>query len=285
MEIQRASEMGFCFGVRRALDLVWKAIAERGNIQSLGAIVHNQKVVYDMEQLGVTVADNLDAVTSDTVVVTSHGIGPEVTRQIRDRGIEIVDTTCPHVKKAQDIARRLAQDGYSILIFGDEGHPEVKGLLGWSGGRGYAVMSTDDLPEQIGGKIGIISQTTQSPDNYTSFVKNVFSSVSDISEYRVFSTICEATRHRLAAALELSGKVDVMIVIGGSSSANTKRLAETCLSQGVPTYHIEQADQLRSAWFNTSSKVGITAGASTPDVVIDSVIEQLRSIDGVAGSR
>lgn len=284
MEIQRASEMGFCFGVRRALDLVWKAIAEHGNIQSLGAIVHNQKVVYDMEQLGVTIAESLDAVTSDTVVVTSHGIGPEVTKQIQDRGIEIVDTTCPHVKKAQNIARGLAQDGYSILIFGDEGHPEVKGLLGWSGGKGYAVINMDDLPEQFNDKIGILSQTTQNPENYTSFVKNVFSSVSDISEYRVFSTICEATRHRLAAALELSGKVDVMIVIGGSSSANTKRLAETCLSQGVQTYHIEQADQLEPSWFTADCRVGITAGASTPDVVIESVIEQLESIADMAES-
>jgi len=274
--------MGFCFGVRRALDLVWKAIAERGHLQSLGAIVHNQKVVYDLERIGVTVAASLDKITSDAVVITSHGISPDIIRQIQDMGLKIVDTTCPHVKKAQTIAKKLADEDYSIVIFGEEGHPEVQGLLGWAAGKGTVVADRIDLSGQIPNRLGVISQTTQSPGGYADFVKGIVTRLDDIPELRVFSTICEATRKRLAAALELSKTSDVMIVIGGSNSSNTKRLAEACLSQGVTTYHIEQAGQIEPSWFNSNSKVGVTAGASTPDVVIDSVIEKLESVAGAA---
>ncbi|MFC1998192.1 4-hydroxy-3-methylbut-2-enyl diphosphate reductase [Chloroflexota bacterium] len=281
MEIKRASEMGFCFGVRRALDLVWKAIGESGHLQSLGAIVHNQKVAYDLEQIGVTVARSLDEVTSDTVVVTSHGVGPNVIKNIQDRGLKIVDTTCPHVKKAQNIASKLADEGYSITIFGEEGHPEVQGLLGWSDGKGMVAADWSSLSGEIPNRLGIISQTTQSPKNYAEFVKYVVSRLSDISELRVFSTICEATRKRLASALELSEIVDVMIVVGGINSSNTNRLAEACLSQGVTTYHIEQDEQIEASWFKSDSRVGVTAGASTPDIVIDSVIEKLESVASV----
>lgn len=280
MEIKRASEMGFCFGVRRALDLVRKAIGEQGHLQSLGAIVHNQKVVYDLEQIGVTVAGSLDDVTSDTVVVTSHGVGPNIIKNIQDKGLKIVDTTCPHVKKAQNIAGKLADEGYSIVIFGEEGHPEVQGLLGWSEGKGTVAIDWSGLSDEIPHRLGIISQTTQSPKNYAEFVKYAVSMLSDISELRVFSTICEATSKRLAAALELSKTVDVMIVIGGINSSNTKRLAEACLSQGVTTYHIEQNEQIEPSWFEINSKVGVTAGASTPDVIIDSVIEKLKLVAG-----
>jgi len=270
--------MGFCFGVRRALDLVWKATGKNEHIQSLGAIVHNQKVVYDLERLGVTVADNLDKVTSGTVVVTSHGIGPKITQDIEDRGLRIVDTTCPHVKKAQNIAKKLVDDGYSVVIFGEEGHPEVQGLLGWSEGKGKVAADYSDLSGEIPNRLGIISQTTQSPSSYADFVKGIVTRLDDISELRVFSTICEATLKRLAAVLELSGTVDVMIVVGGSASSNTKRLAEACFSQGVETHHIEQADQIDVSWLKGKHKVGVTAGASTPDVVIENVIEELESL-------
>lgn len=277
MEIHRAAEMGFCFGVRRALDLVWKAIAEQGPLQSLGAIVHNQKVAYDLEQIGVSVVGSLDDVRSDTVVITSHGVGPKVLRNIKDRRLKIVDTTCPHVKKAQTIAEKLADEGYTIIIFGEEGHPEVQGLLGWSQGKGTVATRSADLSGQIPKELGIISQTTQNPDHYAEFVKRVVSNLSDISELRVFSTICQATRKRLTSALELAKSVDMMIVIGGRNSSNTKRLAEACQSQGVATYHIEQADQIDLSWFKANSRVGVTAGASTPDVIIDRVIARLES--------
>jgi 4-hydroxy-3-methylbut-2-enyl diphosphate reductase len=244
----------------------------------LGAIVHNQKVVYDLERIGVTIADNLDQVTSDTVVVTSHGIGPKITQDIEDRGLKIVDTTCPHVKKAQNIAKKLVDDGYSVVIFGDEGHPEVQGLLGWSEGKGKVVTDYTDLSGEIPKRLGIISQTTQNPSSYADFAKGIVSRLDDISELRIFSTICEATRKRLAAALDLSGTVDVMIVVGGSASSNTKRLAEACVSQGVETHHIEQADKMDDFWLKGKSQVGVTAGASTPDVVIESVIEKLESL-------
>ncbi len=283
MEIKRASEMGFCFGVRWALDVVRKAIGESGHLQSLGAIVHNQKVVYDLERLGVTIADNLDQVTSGTVVVTSHGIGPKVIQDIKERGLKIVDTTCPHVKKAQNIAKKLVDDGYSVVIFGEVGHPEVQGLLGWSQGKGRVVTDYSDLSGEIPNRLGIISQTTQSPSSYVDFVKGVVTRLDHISELRVFSTICEATRKRLEAALELSGTVDLMIVVGGSASSNTKRLAEVCVSQRVETHRIEQADQIDVSWFKGKHKVGVTAGASTPAVVIDAVVDKLTGVVGPGG--
>ncbi|MBT3363524.1 MAG: 4-hydroxy-3-methylbut-2-enyl diphosphate reductase [Chloroflexi bacterium] len=280
MQIKRASEMGFCFGVRRALDLVWKAVAEHGKLQSLGAIVHNQKVVDDLARIGVVVADNLDQISSRAVVITSHGVGPSVTEQMQNKGLQIVDTTCPHVKKAQNIAKKLADDDYAIIIFGEAGHPEVRGLLGWAGGKGKVVADASELPEDLPNRLGIMSQTTQSPGNYADFVRQIAAKLPDIAELRVFSTICEATSNRLDAALDLARVVDLMIVVGGSTSSNTKRLAEASISEGITTYHIQKADEIEDCWFDDRSIVGVTAGASTPDNVIDAVVDKLTDMAG-----
>lgn len=278
MKIEKASEMGFCFGVRRALDLVSKAVQNYGNLQSLGAIVHNQQVVNYLSNMGVTIASGIDELISETVIITSHGVGPQVIDTIKCRGLNIIDTTCPHVKTAQNTACQLANDGYSVIIYGDAGHPEVQGLLGWASGQGSAINDIAALPRKMPTRIGVISQTTQSLDQYIDFTKQLCSRLTEAVEIRLFNTICEATRHRLEAALELAKRVDVMIVVGGSNSANTKRLAETCISQGVDTYHIEKGDDLEASWFRGKSLVGVTAGASTPDRAIEEVISKLENM-------
>lgn len=278
MEIEKAAEMGFCFGVRRALDLVAKAARKHGPLQSLGAIVHNQQVVDDLVRSGVTVAGSLDELWCDTVVITSHGVGPQVIDEIKSRGLQMIDTTCPLVKKAQTTARGLAKAGYSVIIFGEANHPEVQGLLGWADGKGKAISEWSSLAEKLPRRLGVLSQTTQSPTYYADFVRKITSGLGDISELRIFNTICEATRHRLAAALELARTVDLMIVVGGRNSANTQRLAEACLSQGVATYHIETAAELSSSWLRGKCRLGVSAGASTPDQAIAEVVQKLEQI-------
>ena len=278
MEIEKAAEMGFCFGVRRALDLVARAARDRGPLQSLGSIVHNQQVVEGLARSGITIAESLDKLRGNTVIITSHGVSPQVIEEIKNRGLQMIDTTCPFVKKAQTTARGLAKAGYSVIIFGEANHPEVQGLLGWADGKGEAISEWPPLAEKLPRRLGVLSQTTQSPAHYTDFVKKITSSLGETSELRIFNTICEATRHRLAAALELARTVDLMIVVGGHNSANTQRLVEICLSQGVSTHHIETAAELSPAWLWEKCRVGVSAGASTPDQVIEEVVLKLEQM-------
>ncbi|MCX6013337.1 MAG: 4-hydroxy-3-methylbut-2-enyl diphosphate reductase [Chloroflexi bacterium] len=277
MKINRASEMGFCFGVRRALDLITRTVKEYGELQTLGAIVHNQQVVSDLANIGVHMAGSIDELRSKTVAITSHGAGPQVIEELKRRGLRIVDTTCPHVKKAQTIAADLAQNNYSIIIFGDAGHPEVRGIIGWSGGKAVAIGDLSEFEGMLPPCLGVLSQTTQNPEYYAAFIKKISSRVNEVRELRVFNTICEATCRRLTAATDLAKTVDIMIVVGGTNSSNTKRLAEACRELNVITYHIETGNEVQKLWFAGKNSVGVTAGASTPDKAIEDVINNLNA--------
>lgn len=279
MEIERASEMGFCFGVRRAIQLVERAVRERGTLQTLGALVHNRQVVDRLAQDGVGVAERLDDVRGGIVAIASHGVGPEVMAEVRARGLEVVDATCPFVRKAQVAARKLAKEGFWVLVFGDATHPEVRGVLGWAGEKAGASLSPlqfNSLPRRL----GILCQTTQNQQRFAEFVAGVVCQrLGTLSELRVVNTICDATSKHQAAALELAERVDLMLVVGGQDSANTKRLARICADTGITTYHIETAAEIDRSWLRGHRRVGITAGASTPDEVIDEVMQAL---DGAA---
>lgn len=283
MEVERAAEMGFCFGVRRAIEVVEKASRERGPLQTLGALVHNQQVVSRLAEQGVGVANSIDEVEGGIVAIASHGVSPEIMEEMKARGLEVIDATCPFVRKAQVVARKLGKSGFWVLVFGDSAHPEVLGVLGCAGQKASAsldIAQLDGLPDRL----GILCQTTQNHGHFARFVAQIVASdVVKFSELRIFNTICDATRKHQAAALELAKRVELMLVVGGLDSANTRHLAEISAAAGATTCHIETAAGLESRWLQGPRRVGITAGTSTPDSVIDDVVRVLGEMTSVAG--
>jgi 4-hydroxy-3-methylbut-2-enyl diphosphate reductase len=281
MRIEKAKEMGFCFGVRRALKLVEKAAHEYGSVETWGALVHNQQIIHSLTQRGITAMESLDEVRGSIVAIPSHGLGPQMVEEIQARGLRILDTTCPIVRKAQIAAKELAQAGFWVIVFGDKDHPEVKGLLGWAEGKGIATLDSEMVKKfDLAPQVGILSQTTQSSTRFACFLTRLISSsLPQVKELRIVNTICDATRKRQEAALELAGRVDLMIVIGGRNSANTQCLAEACASTGVKTYHVEQAGEIEPEMILSQDRIGITAGASTPDQVIQEVLLHLEALN------
>jgi 4-hydroxy-3-methylbut-2-enyl diphosphate reductase len=276
MKIEKAAEMGFCFGVRRAIELVQKAARERGPLQTLGPLVHNRQVVDKLSECRVSIAASLDEVRGNIIAIASHGVGPDVMKQIKAQGLEIVDATCPFVRKAQIVAQRLGKEGLGVLVFGEASHPEVQAVLGWAGKNASASLEIPRFNARTK-RLGIICQTTQNQERFANFVAGIITShTAKFSELRVFNTICDATRKHQEAALELAKRADLMIVIGGKDSANTRRLVEICADTGVATHHIETVTELDPSWVQGRRHIGITAGASTPDEVIDEVVLKLQ---------
>lgn len=280
MEIEKARELGFCFGVRRAITMLERAAQRHGKISTLGPIVHNPRVVEMLAEIGVTVIDNLDQVKGSVLAVTTHGVGPEVLLEIKARQLSFIDTTCPIVRSAQKAAQKLTEAGFWVVIFGEAAHPEVKGLLSWAGSKAIATLDSGELvgvtpvPQQL----GILSQTTQSQSNFYDFVKEILSAVlPKVREVRLVNTICAATQKRQEVALELAGRSELMIVVGGRNSANTQRLFDAC-SSIVETYLVESASEVNEGWLLGKNRIGITAGASTPDQAIDEVVSKLKSL-------
>jgi len=284
LKIERAKVYGFCPGVRRAVQMVEEHLEQEGPLATLGAIVHNAHVVEALERKGARVARTVSEVREPTVAITAHGAGQEVYEEIEKRGLKLVDTTCPIVKRAQEAARTLAEEGYTVLIYGEEAHPEVRGILSWTKGKGYATLSPEDLPELATRKLAIISQTTKGRTAFWQFVRDVLGRFQlSLDDVRIIDTTCPETGRRYEAAKELAERVEAIFVVGSRNSANTRKLADTCESTGVRTYFIESAEEIDPAWVAGLSRVGVTAGASTPDEVIDQVIEKLARLGGEEG--
>ncbi len=279
MRIEKARELGFCFGVRRALKIIESSARSGKSIATLGPIVHNKTVVARLRELGVRVTDNADNLESGIIAVSSHGVSPTVLEKLQARGAEVIDTTCPIVRSAQKAARRLATAGFGVIIFGEASHPEVRGLLGWAGDRSIASMDADSVPiDKLPARIGIMAQTTQSRAEFIAFVNRLNQRLLPWArEIRVENTLCQETQKRQLAAEELSGTSDLMIVVGGHNSANTRRLAEVC-QHIVETHHIENASEIDAVWLKGKRAVGITAGASTPDEAIEQVIDKIAAL-------
>lgn len=277
--IERASKTGFCFGVKRAITLLEQVARDRGGVETLGAVVHNQQVLQKLADIGVRVVTSVKDIRDNTVVTSSHGVGPEVKEEIKARDIDVISTTCPFVMRAQSAARRLAESGFFVIVYGDTNHPEVAGILGWAKGQGMATL--DEKPvaalEPLPRRIGVLSQTTQVPSYFVEFAKKIIdvALVKD-TEIRIIDTICHDIRERQVAALELARRADVMLVVGGRSSANTKHLAELC-ARVTETHHIETAGEIKPSWIQGKSLIGVTAGASTAEETVDEVINQLQS--------
>ena len=284
MKIIRASEMGFCFGVRRAVDMMEEAVHERGRMVSLGSVVHNPQVVDKLRREGLEVITDVAQAESRPVAITAHGVGPGVIQDLEARGVEIIDTTCPIVTRSQQWAKRLSEEGFAVVIFGDPNHKEVRGVQGWATGHILVLASEDDvtlLPEGFPSRVGVLSQTTEVESRFASFVRKLFEvNLDRISELRVLNTLCHATTAQQAATMQLALDVDLMIVAGGRDSANTRHLAVVARDAGVETYHVETADEIQREWLAGHDRVGVTAGASTPDFVIDEVVARLEALAG-----
>lgn len=279
MKIRKARELGFCFGVRRAIRIIETEAGGGKKIVTLGPVVHNKNVVARLKNMGVEVVSSIDNLQNGIVAISSHGASPGIHQKIKSNGGTVIDTTCPTVRSAQKTARRLAREGYSIIIFGDADHPEVRGLLGWAEDRALASQDAGDIDlGKLENRIGIMAQTTQTQADFTGFVTHLMERLLPwAKEIRVVNTLCSETQKRQKAAEEIAGCSDLMIVVGGYNSANTRRLAEVC-SRLVETYHIESSDEIKGDWLKGKNTVGITAGASTPDEAIEKVVDRIKSL-------
>ena len=279
MEILLARDMGFCWGVRRAIDIMEKAADEKGEIISLGPIVHNPQVVRELEERGVRTAGELSDGDSLPVAITAHGVGPEVLEDARSRGNEVIDTTCPIVTRSQRWAKKMAEAGFTVVIFGDPNHREVRGVLAWAGANAIAIQDGDPLPADLPSRLAVISQTTQSPERFAEFLSRLMQEhIGKISELRVINTLCDVTSSQQAAARELAQEVDLVLVVGGRSSANTRHLLDVCKEEGSVAYHVEGPDDLMAEWLRGCERVGVTAGASTPDSAVEAVVRQVQRL-------
>ena len=285
MKVKVAKTAGFCFGVKRAVDKVYQLIEEGVSpIYTLGPIIHNEEVVSDLESRGVQViqAEELDQIRDGTVVIRSHGVGRDIYQKLKENNLEYVDVTCPFVLKIHRIVEKESLAGRQIFIFGDPKHPEVQGICGWCQGP-YTVIKNQEeaeaflLPE--GKKISIVSQTTFNYNKFKDLVEILCKKRYDnnvLNILNILNTICNATEERQREAKNIAGEVDTMLVVGGRHSSNTQKLFEICKKECGNTYYIQTPVDLDSEMFQCSSYVGITAGASTPNKIIEEVQEHVR---------
>ncbi|MFA5097475.1 MAG: 4-hydroxy-3-methylbut-2-enyl diphosphate reductase [Candidatus Margulisiibacteriota bacterium] len=279
MKIVRAQCCGFCTGVAFAYEKAVETAKKGKKAYILGYLVHNSDVIKKLEEMGVNSIKDLSEIPAGEIpvgvglIISAHGVGPKTYEDAKKMGLEIVDTTCPWVKKAQQIAKMLYEDGSQVVIVGDRDHTEVKGIKGWTQESAIVVEGPKDVETlPFCEKMGIVAQTTQSVGNFEATVAALKEKSGTV---RVENTICSATEKRQEAAIELARQADLMIVIGDVRSANTNRLRELCLGQGVETHMIHSADEIKTGWLENKKTVGITAGASTPEWVIKEIVDRL----------
>lgn len=298
MEVIRAKRAGACYGVQRALDMADEVIADGSRAYTLGPLIHNPQVVADLAARGAEAVDSVGEIRWEgaaeasapaegaacpaedvpAVVIRSHGVTPQVLAAVEDRGFSVVDATCPHVSRAQHAAAELAAEGCRVIVVGEAGHPEVEGLTAWAeeaGGKVDVVAAPEEIPEGLYDPVGVVAQTTQRRENLEAVVAALRAAG---LEPIVKNTICSATRQRQEAAADLASAVDAMVVIGGRNSSNTTRLAEVCSLTCPRTFHIESVDELDPAAFAGCVRIGVTAGASTPENQIAAVESFLRAL-------
>ncbi|NWF93436.1 MAG: 4-hydroxy-3-methylbut-2-enyl diphosphate reductase [Syntrophaceae bacterium] len=277
MKLLVAKSAGFCFGVKRAMDMALEA-AKKGaqDLYTLGPLIHNPQAVQFLEELGVKPKNRIRDIPMGRVIFRSHGVSSNDLREAKERGLKIIDATCPIVKRAQLFAKFLSRYGYSVLIVGDAYHPEVEAIRSYIRDR-VEVVEDAEVVQRLGPweKLGIVAQTTQSFDL---FKEVVAASLERAKEVRVFNTVCHATVMRQKEAVEMAKKADCMIVVGGHNSGNTQRLAAICRKVQPHTYHIETAKELHSRWLVGREKIGLTAGASTPLWIIKEVEEKIKRL-------
>jgi len=277
LQVTVAQHAGFCFGVERAVAMALAETKKDAPLYCLGQLIHNPQVVGELAKQGLQVVDSPQEASCGTMIVRSHGLSQEIVDQIAACGLQVVDATCPFVKRAQKLAKKLVSEGYQVILVGDPGHPEVCAIVGSAAGEVTVADSPASLTQlAVGSKVGLLAQTTQDFANFRACVGELLGRT---QELRAYNTICTATEKRMAAAMELAREVQLMLVIGGKNSANTKRLAQVCRATGVPTHHIETEAELDPNWFSGLEHVGVTAGASTPKWMIEGVVSKMMELD------
>jgi 4-hydroxy-3-methylbut-2-enyl diphosphate reductase len=277
MKIVEIPEHGFCFGVKRSIDIANKVIEDaEGPVYTFGPIIHNAQVVEKLRKRGVVPIDSFEGRQLGTLIIRSHGVAPLRVKEASDRGFHIVDATCPFVKRAQKHAKKLCEEGYDVIIIGEREHPEIQGILGYTGNRAEVVNDIESLGRFHGKKkVGVVAQTTISIQGFKDMVSCL---TANVDEIRVFNTICKDVISRQEHTAQIADRVEVMIVVGGRNSANTRRLV--ALAQSCVTHHIETAEELDADWLKGKSVIGITAGASTPGWIIDDVRARIGLLNG-----
>ncbi|GHT52268.1 4-hydroxy-3-methylbut-2-enyl diphosphate reductase [Endomicrobiia bacterium] len=279
LKIKIAKNSGFCFGVRRAIDLVEKATKEKPRVYTLGPIIHNPQEVERLEKQGIKILKDSKRIKEGSIILRTHGIPFELHRKLEaNKTINIIDATCPFVKRAQNIVKQLSADVKSedekIILVGEKVHPEVVALVSYGNDKCVVIENSKEAGRfEWSGGLNIVSQTTQTPKNFDSTVKVL----KKRHKVKVYNTICKATLERQKSAKKLAGTVDLMIVIGGKNSGNTTRLAQICGTK-TKTYHVETTDDLKEQWFKKIENVGLTAGASTPVWIIKDIEKRVKEI-------
>lgn len=272
MHIELAESYGFCFGVKRAI----KIAEDNKNSSTYGPLIHNSKEIARLEQdFQVGLTDNHKVFKEgEKAIVRTHGIQKHELAELKENKVDVVDATCPYVTKPQEIAQEMSEAGYSVVIFGDEAHPEIKGVKSYATYGAKVVTSPKDLQDiKLKEKIALIAQTTRKVEDYMEVANYL---IPRHKEVRVFNTICNATFENQEAVLNISKKADVMLVIGGKNSSNTKQLFSISNDNCQNSYHIEDENDLDYSWFENKTFCGISAGASTPDWIIQNVIDALQ---------
>ena len=283
--VRVAKSAGFCFGVKRAVDMVYAQLETNDGIKdpiyTYGPIIHNEEVVKDLEAKGVTVIHDISEIEESekgTIVIRSHGVGEKIYQTLENAGYHIVDATCPFVKKIHRYVREYGDAGYHVVIIGNASHPEVEGIRGWGNEEEITVIGTREAAENFrvsaGKKVCIVSQTTFNYNKFQELVEIINKKGYDII---VLNTICNATEERQTQSRALAKEVEAMIVVGGKSSSNTQKLFEICKNECANTYYIQTIDDLDPAVLRTIDNVGITAGASTPNKIIEEVQNNVRN--------
>lgn len=277
MRVLVAENSGFCFGVKRAIKMAFESVEDgKGPAYTLGPIIHNPQMVAKMKESGIRVVDDISELWQETLIIRSHGISPAVFEEAEQRHLRVVDATCPFVRKSQRYAQSLVRKGYQVAIVGDPDHPEVEGLLGYAKEMALVIDEECQVDRMnFGSRVGVIAQTTISPGHFQRIVEKLKTKT---DELKVYNTICDSVIARQRSTADLARKADVMIVIGGKNSANSTRLADLCRELCRTTYHVETAEEVRAEWFQGIEVVGVTAGTSTPDWIIEEILDHIRTL-------
>jgi len=279
-KVSIASTAGFCFGVRRAINLAEETAKGKNKIYTFGPLIHNPQEVERLDRRGIKAVESVSRLKNVTLILRTHGIPARLRQKLKSGGLHLVDATCPFVKRAQDIVWKLAKKKRQVLIVGDKTHPEVVALVSYAGDNFNVVEKKSDIKKLVlSDHVGVVSQTTQTPENFNDIIECVRLKRPGAE---IYNTICRATIDRQADAQRLAKKVDVMVVVGGKNSGNTRRLFEIC-RRYTRAYAVETADEIRSRWFKNVKSCGVTAGASTPDWIIRDIKSKVESIATCGG--
>ena len=280
MNVLTAEKRGFCFGVQDAVELALQTAGgnHQGTVYALGPVIHNPQEVARLEAAGVNQTADLDAIPAgSTLLIRSHGVRPEVMAEARRRGLTVIDATCKLVKRAQQIVRQLSDDGYQVVMIGDAGHPEVVGVVGYAENV-MVVNAPHDVPDRVPQRVrlGVVAQTTHAPEHVARVVAAIVAQ--PFREIKIVNTLCDEVSRRQDAAVAMCARVDVMFVLGGLHSANTRQLARLCEEQSVTTWHVETWDQFRPEMVAGKTTAGVAAGTSTPEWIIQDFVERLSAV-------